>query len=169
MDSAPQSHLFFLQILISTRACYLFSFSALIPERAIAGKIQNMSILYVDDDPEDIEIFQDAIKNVDPSIQILTAGTAADAFVLLNSTRSVPDHMILDINLPGMDGKRCLQEIRKEKRFDAINIIIYSTNSFPGDIREIECLKASFVKKANSFNDLCQMIRDLRAYRRAVH
>ena len=38
-----------------------------------------MSILYVDDDPEDIEILHEAIKSVDPSIEYLTAHTASEA------------------------------------------------------------------------------------------
>jgi CheY-like chemotaxis protein len=117
-----------------------------------------MSILYVDDDFEDIEIFHEAVKVVDASLQCLTANSGSEALVFLNSCDRLPDHIVLDINMPGMDGKQCLQEIRSDEKFDAVNIIIYSTNSFPTDIQEIESLGARFIKKANSFNDLCQMI-----------
>ena len=120
-----------------------------------------MSILYIDDDVEDIEIFHEAVKAVDPSIQYLSATSGKDALAILDSCNTLPKHIVPDINMPGMDGKSCLKEIRSEKRFDPINIVIYSTNSFPKDIEQIEAMGASFMRKANSFNDLCDMIRSL--------
>ena len=120
-----------------------------------------MTILYVDDDFEDRDIFDEAVKAVDPSIQYLTANCGKEALMFLNTCDTLPNHIVLDINMPGMDGKQCLQEIRKDKKFDPINIIIYSTNSFPSDIQQIKSLNATFIKKANSFNDLCQMVGGL--------
>lgn len=57
--------------------------------------------------------------------------------------------------------RSCLTAIRREKKFDPINVVIYSTCGFPGDIEQIESLGATFVQKATSFNDLCTMIRTL--------
>lgn len=121
-----------------------------------------MSILYVDDDSEDIEIFQDAVSTVDPSIRYSAVHSGKELFEMLNKPGPLPDHVVLDINMPGMDGKSCLQELRKERRFDPINVIIYSTNSFPKDIEDILSLGATFIRKASSFNELCGMIRSLR-------
>lgn len=120
-----------------------------------------MSILYIDDDIEDIEIFHEAVKAVDPSIQYLSATSGKDALDILNATSTLPNHIVLDINMPGMDGKLCLKEIRSEKRFDPINVVVYSTNSFPKDVEQIETMGATFMRKASSFNDLCEMIRRL--------
>lgn len=120
-----------------------------------------LSILYIDDDPEDIEIFQEAVKTVDPSIQYISATSAKQALEILNSGKNLPHHIVLDINMPGMDGKLCLKEIRKENKFDSINIVVYSTNSFPKDIEQIEALGATFIRKANSFNELCEMVSQL--------
>lgn len=120
-----------------------------------------MSILYIDDDIEDIEIFHEAVKTIDPSIQYLTARNGKDALELLHSATLLPDFIVLDFNMPGMDGKTCLQEIRKEKKFDALKAVIYSTNGFPRDIAQIESLGAKFIRKANSFHDLCEMVKSL--------
>jgi CheY-like chemotaxis protein len=118
-----------------------------------------MTILYVDDDPEDVEIFHDAVRTVDPAIRYEAALSGVEALNYLKVATMLPDYVILDINMPGMDGKICLHEIRQDPRLKGLNIIVYSTNSFPRDILEIESLNATFVKKANSFNDLCDMIR----------
>lgn len=120
-----------------------------------------MTILYVDDDIEDTEIFEDAVHAVDPSIEYLSANSAQQALDLLKSSDFLPDHIVLDINMPGMDGKTCLEKIRQDCRFNNINVLVYSTNSFPKDIHEIEALGSTFVKKANSFKDLCEIIRNL--------
>ena len=120
-----------------------------------------MSILYVDDDLEDIEIFQDAVRTVDPAIQYIAAHSGKELFELLNNEGLLPDHIVLDINMPGMDGRTCLKEIRKYPRFNDVNVIVYSTNSFPKDIAQIESMGATFVRKANSFNELCNIIRKL--------
>lgn len=118
-----------------------------------------MTILYIDDDIEDIEIFHDALLDVDPSIQLLTARNGKDALALLGAADVLPNYIVLDINMPGMDGKSCLQEIRNDKRYDPIEIVIYSTNGFLQDIEKIESLRARFARKANSFDDLRLMIR----------
>ena len=118
----------------------------------------SMTILYVDDDAEDIDLFQDVLKTVDPSIQYLTARNGPEALALLNNLPTLPDHVILDVNMPGMDGKACLQQIRKEKKFDGINVIVYSTSGFAMDVLELELLGATFVPKACSFRDLRELI-----------
>lgn len=120
-----------------------------------------MSILYVDDDPEDIEIFRDAVVAVDSTVRYITCTNANDALNFLDTADTLPDYLILDMNMPGMDGKLCLHEIRKNEQLRDLSVIVYSTNSFPKDIEEIESLNATFIKKANSFNDLCDMIRNL--------
>ena len=120
-----------------------------------------LTILYIDDDLEDIEIFQEAVKTVDPSIQYVSANSAQRALEILKTSDKLPDHIVLDINMPGMDGKLCLQTIRNDNKFDPINIVVYSTNSFPKDIEQMESLGATFIRKANSFNELCAIVRKL--------
>lgn len=120
-----------------------------------------MNILYIDDDLEDIDIFHEAVKAVDTSITYNSATSGKEAFEFLNTAEVLPSHILLDINIPGMDGKLILEELRKEKKFDGIIVIIYSTNSFPKDVEQIEALGSTFITKANSFNDLCHLIRKM--------
>ena len=71
-----------------------------------------LSILYVDDDLEDIEIFHEAVKTVDASIQYTSAISAKEALEMLHTAKTLPHYIVMDINMPGMDGKGCLKEIR---------------------------------------------------------
>ncbi|MEO5600717.1 MAG: response regulator [Cyclobacteriaceae bacterium] len=121
-----------------------------------------MTILYIDDDVEDIEIFRDAIQVVDVFIDFTSVNSAREALSYLRNGTNLPDHIFLDINMPGMDGKMCLQEIRKDTAFDGIAVTIFSTNSFPGDIEYVESLGAKFMRKATSFSELCDIVRSLK-------
>ena len=75
-----------------------------------------MIILCIDNDPEDIEFFCDAVKAVDPSIVTLSAMNGQEALDLLNSlaVEELPSYIFLDINMPQMNGKETLEQIRKE-------------------------------------------------------
>lgn len=120
-----------------------------------------MIILYVDDDSEDIEIFQEVVKTVDSSVQYISATYGEEALLILNTCHMLPDFLVLDISMPGMDGKAVLHEIRKREEYNAIDVIAYSTNTFPKDVKEIGSLGARFIRKANFFEELCHMVRCL--------
>jgi CheY-like chemotaxis protein len=113
-----------------------------------------MTLLYVDDDREDRELFSEAIANINPSINCLLASNGADAMTKL--TQSKPDYIFMDINMPVMDGKECLQQIRNDPSLAHIPVIMYSTSSNERDISECSALGANdFIVKPSSFRALC--------------
>lgn len=113
-----------------------------------------MTILAVDDDDEDVEIFCDAIREIDPSIICLVARTGEEGLTILNSDIYLPDFIFLDINMPGIDGNVCLKEIRKDQRLNNIPVVMFSTYSSKKDQPVYEALGASFVLKQNSYSRL---------------
>lgn len=115
---------------------------------------RRMTILNVDDDPEDIEIFCDAVREIDPTIICLTAHSADEALQILNSDIELPQYIFLDINMPKVDGNACLKEIKKDKRLRQIPVIMYSTYTRKTDIAIYKELNARFLTKQNSYNEL---------------
>lgn len=113
-----------------------------------------MTILNVDDDLEDIEIFCDAVRDIDPTIICLTAKSAEEALQILNSDIELPAYIFLDINMPKVDGNVCLKEIKKDKRLSHIPVIMYSTYSRESDLDTYRELNAGFLVKQNNYNDL---------------
>lgn len=118
-----------------------------------------MTILNVDDDGEDIEIFCDAVREIDPSIICLVAQSADQALQILNSDIDLPSYIFLDINMPKMDGNACLREIKKDKRLSRIPVIMYSTNTRTADIDVYKSFNAGFLVKQNSFTELVTELR----------
>lgn len=113
-----------------------------------------MTILNVDDDLEDIEIFCDAVREIDPSIICLVAKSAEEALQILNSDIELPEYIFLDINMPKVDGNSCLRDIKKDSRLSKIPVIMYSTYSRKADIETYKSLGTRFLVKQNSYNDL---------------
>jgi DNA-binding response OmpR family regulator len=117
----------------------------------------------VDDDLDDHEFFKDALKEIDPSIKCITAINADEAFQKLKEWKGAyPDFIILDLNLPRMNGKKCLIEIKKDKAFGKVPVIMYSTTSEKKVIQEMEDLGAAyFISKPNNLSLLCDSLRFL--------
>lgn len=122
-----------------------------------------MIILNVDDDEEDIEIFCDAIREIDPSIICLVAKSAEEALKILNSDLDLPEYIFLDINMPKVDGNTCLAQIKKDKRLNRIPVIMYSTHTRKSDIENYKALNAGFLVKQNSFYELVTELKKVLA------
>ncbi len=118
-----------------------------------------MVILSVDDDEEDIEIFCDAVREIDPGIVCLIAKSAEEAMQLLNSEIELPSYIFLDINMPKVDGNACLREIKRDKRLNKIQVIMYSTHTRMADIDTYKTLNTGFLAKQNSFHGLVNELK----------
>lgn len=110
----------------------------------------------IDDDIDDQEIFTLVLKSVNPSITCVTASDGIEAVTkLLTESTFNPDYIFLDLNMPRMSGKECLQEIKKIDRLKGTPIVIYSTSSEQKDILETRAMGASdYLEKQSSVSEL---------------
>jgi CheY-like chemotaxis protein len=114
----------------------------------------------VDDDIDDQELFMEAVGEVDSSIKCVASSDCDEALEMLKSGRlPKPDIIFLDLNMPRVNGKQCLGELKKVANLRDIPVIIYSTSSEKRDIEETSRLGAAhFLTKPNKFDDLCRAI-----------
>lgn len=112
--------------------------------------------LLIDDDIDDQEIFIYALKGMEKSVTIVTAGDGMEALEILDADKTfIPDYIFLDLNMPRMNGKECLQELRKLPRLNRIPIIIYTTSSDEKDFKDTQQLGATgFLSKPPSTEHL---------------
>src|SRR5688572_5130051 len=93
----------------------------------------------IDDDIEDQEIFIEAVKEVSGNIECSASTSGEDALhKLAMATTSRPDLIFLDLNMPKLNGKQVLKEIKKSPGLKEIPVIMYSTSFAPRDIEEIK-------------------------------
>lgn len=117
-----------------------------------------MLLLCVDDDLEDVEIFQEAVGMISVDYTCIVARNGSEALSLLKTI--IPDFIFLDINMPVMDGKETLRSIRSDKRFQSVPVIILSTSGNKTDMAICRQLGAnSFLVKPSSFDELLETLR----------
>lgn len=122
-----------------------------------------MNCLLVDNDRDDCDIFLMALREIDPVIHCETANDGVTAIENIQSNPFyLPSVIFIDLNMPLMNGKQCLQQLREIKRLKAIPIYIYSTSADPRTIEEAKALGATdFIVKPSSFTQLVHVLSDV--------
>jgi CheY-like chemotaxis protein len=113
-----------------------------------------MIILIVDDDQEDIELFCEAVSEIDASMSCIEAYNGVEALKILQRDQLLPDVIFLDINMPFMNGQKCLAELKRNPVYANIPVVMYSTTRNEQQIEECRAMGASFLTKPNSYQDL---------------
>jgi DNA-binding response OmpR family regulator len=89
----------------------------------------NITLFIIDDDEDDKKLFIESAKEVDENIKCITASDGQEALKYLRDEKNaIPDYIFLDLRMPRISGKQCLEEIRKEKRLQQIPVFIYTTS-----------------------------------------
>jgi CheY-like chemotaxis protein len=116
-----------------------------------------------DDDPDDQELFIEALLEIDACYSCITAYDGQEALkILFGPAIYLPDIIFLDLNMPKINGKECLAEIKKNNLLKEIPVIIYSTSADKRDMLEAMQLGAVFfLQKPNSFDELSRALRHI--------
>jgi CheY-like chemotaxis protein len=123
-----------------------------------------MLILAVDDDWDDLQLFFEAVVDIDPSITMMVAQDGQEAIDLLTKKDCVvPDCIFLDINMPRMNGRQCLDKLRSIEYLKATNVIMYSTSISKNDADFFTKRGANFLKKATDYKTLKKSIASILA------
>lgn len=118
------------------------------------------SILLIDDDVEDHEIFLSAITSISEKLQCIAFTNAREALGKLVNKDLNPDVIFLDLNMPIMSGQEFLVEVKKREETQHIPIIIFSTSSNPSTIKLTKEMGAiDFITKPNRFDDLIHALK----------
>lgn len=124
--------------------------------------VSEMVVFYADDDPDDRELFADALKEVNSSVKLILANSGEEILTLLQNYKSVPDFIFLDINMPGISGKECLKRLKKLDKLKSVPVIMYTTTSSKEEFKNLVLLGAQeCVTKAISFQGIKDSLRNI--------
>lgn len=107
-------------------------------------------VLYADDDPDDLELVKDAFAQHSSNVEVVTATDGKKALAYLQSLKENepnPCLIILDINMPMINGKEVLKNIRSHQRFKLVPIVLFTTSSLPHDLEFAKKYQAGFITK----------------------
>jgi len=125
--------------------------------------MENAVCFLVDDDEDDRDIFIMALESADDSYSCITAKNGLDAIHQIDANPDfIPNFIFIDLNMPYMSGKECLQQIKQKSHLAHIPVIMYTTSSYNKDVEETKQLGAShFLVKPPGLNSLTKMLRDI--------
>jgi chemotaxis family two-component system response regulator Rcp1 len=128
-----------------------------------------IEVLLVEDSPGDVRLTQETFRDANQSIHLSVATDGAEAMAFLRREATHvhaprPDVILLDLNLPKMDGREVLVQIKKDEELKAIPIVILTTSDAEADIVTSYRLHANcYLTKPvqlKAFEDLVKSIND---------
>jgi len=107
-----------------------------------------IEVLLVEDSPGDVRLTQEAFREANRDIHLHVASDGVEAMAFLkrqgtNANAPRPDLILLDLNLPRMDGREVLAEIKGDDNLKTIPTIILTTSESEADILKSYQLQAN--------------------------
>jgi len=117
-------------------------------------------ILLIDDDEDEMDIFSEALDEIQNPMSCIQSTSASAAMSVLNYL--IPDFIFLDLNMPGINGLRCLEEIRKVKNLTDVPVILYSNFVNEDTFKKaIEAGAAACIKKPKKIDTLAEILKEI--------
>ena len=135
--------------------------------------IRSRIILLVEDNPDDVELTQRAFERSSQISEIVVAKDGSDALEYLFATGAhegrdvtrMPEVVLLDLNLPKIDGLEVLRRLRADQRTRRLPVVVLTSSNEEDDVRRSYELGAnSFVRKPVDFAQFHQTAQQLGTY-----
>lgn len=137
-------------------------------DRSEATLLENAKpvILSAEDDPDDRLLIEEAVETICPSLHLEFVQNGKELLDRLSDrrteigSRGLPSLILLDLNMPLMDGREALKRIKKEGPFKELPVVVFTTSSETKDqamCREFGA--ADFVSKPSSFEELVKALK----------
>ena len=119
------------------------------------------TILVIDDNPDLLDIVDAILTGA--GYVVAKALSGEDGLVVARNLH--PSLILLDLNMPKLDGRQALEEIKNEERLRKIPTIVFTTSNAREEIRRAYASGASsFIIKPFSFNSLVDMMKIIKHY-----
>ncbi|MEP7164725.1 MAG: response regulator [Ferruginibacter sp.] len=121
------------------------------------------TVFLVDDDIDDQEIFSTALGRADRSVNCVFSSDGIDALEKIkNELGFIPDLIFIDLNMPRMNGKECLINIKKIERLKDVPVYMYSTSADTASIAaNMELGAVDFIVKPSNIHDLTAILKKI--------
>jgi len=131
------------------------------------SKTRPIEILLVEDNPGDIRLTQEVLKEgkIQNNLRIVENGVEAISFLHKDgkySSALTPDLILLDLNLPKKDGREVLQEIKNDDELKKIPIVVLTTSQAEEDILKVYNLNANcYISKPVELDEFINVVKSV--------
>ena len=130
-------------------------------------------ILVAEDDPDDREMLCEAFAHTPAAVELRFVedglGLLRDLAERHEGSSScesaLPSLILLDLNMPGLDGREALRRLRADTRWRRIPVVVFTTSVSQDDVDQVYALGGnSYITKPARMDDLVQMVHTLERY-----
>ena len=115
------------------------------------------TLLYIEDNPANLELMREVISVV-PNLSLITAANAEDGLEIADDMR--PDIIVVDLNLPGIDGFVAVRRLATMNRTRDIPVIALSADASPANVRRgISAGFRAYLTKPVDIHELLDALR----------
>lgn len=113
-----------------------------------------INILLIEDDADDIELLEEALKGNNVSYRLTSIKEGDKVMSHLGTTIGVPDIIVLDFNLPKLHGREILSLIKSSEKFGTVPLVVLTTSASREDISFAKHMGANhYITKPTSISD----------------
>jgi two-component system, chemotaxis family, response regulator Rcp1 len=135
--------------------------------KAIGGEGRPIQVLLVEDSPGDVRLTREAFRDANTAIHLHVASDGVEAMVFLRRQGAQvhaprPDLVLLDLNLPKMDGRQVLAHIKEDDRLKTIPTVILTTSGAEADITTSYQLHANcYLRKPVQLDEFEALVKSI--------
>ena len=120
-------------------------------------------LLYAEDDDDDFESLEDALQQLTDKYQLVQAknGTEVISVLQKNFFQKPPCLIVLDLNMPIMDGKEVLLWLKEEELYKNIPVMVFTTSSREEDVKLCQTHNCTFFRKPTLYRDLLHVAQTM--------
>jgi CheY-like chemotaxis protein len=122
-------------------------------------------ILVVEDSSADVRLLREAVREHGISVDLEAVADGERALGRLRDGGDTPDLVLLDLNLPGVDGRRVLAEMRLHSQLRAIPVVVLTSSDAASDITgSYEAGASCYVTKPGELTAFQSAVRSIEAF-----
>jgi chemotaxis family two-component system response regulator Rcp1 len=135
--------------------------------KVIGGEGRPIQVLLVEDSPGDVRLTQEAFRDANTAIHLHVASDGVEAMAFLRREGAHvhaprPDLILLDLNLPKMDGRQVLAHIKEDDGLKTIPTVILTTSEAEADITTSYQLHANcYLRKPVQLDEFEALVKSI--------
>lgn len=123
-----------------------------------------LQVLVVEDSLSDVRLMREALRDTQFPVQLTVAHDGVEALDLLETSKAglatLPDLILLDLNLPKKNGREVLMEIKNDALLKKIPVLVMTSSTDEDEISEVYNLKANcYIRKPSELHEYQKVVR----------
>lgn len=132
--------------------------------------IHAVDVLLIEDNPGDVRLTREALKEAKITINLSVASDGLEAMKMLRqeapySSQPIPDLVLLDLNMPKMDGREVLRLIKTDDNLKRIPVVVLTTSAAEKDILQAYGLHANcYITKPVELDQFMEIVKSIEGF-----